>query len=122
MVVRPIAGDEGVTLSNTILAGNTATKGPDCLGVVTSLGHNLVGNGSGCEFIARAGDILGTAARPVDAGLAGLKIDGGTTATNALLAGSPAIDAADGGSCPPVDQRGVPRPRGASCDIGAYER
>ena len=37
----------------------------------------------------------------------------------ALLSGSPAINAAAG--CPATDQRGVPRPQGANCDIGAYE-
>ncbi len=41
----------------------------------------------------------------------------------ALLLGSPAIDhggtAADG--CPATDQRGVIRPQGAACDIGAFE-
>ncbi|MDW8101198.1 MAG: choice-of-anchor Q domain-containing protein, partial [Anaerolineae bacterium] len=24
--------------------------------------------------------------------------------------------------CPPTDQRGVPRPQGPRCDIGAFER
>jgi len=33
------------------------------------------------------------------------------------------IDIAAGdGSYPPLDQRGVSRPRGASCDIASYER
>ncbi len=45
---------------------------------------------------------------------------GGPTPTLPLLAGSPAIDAA-GGVCPPTDQRGVPRPFGGACDIGAFE-
>ena len=121
LMVHPIILNEGVTLSNTILAGNTASNGPDCLGAVGSLGHNLVGNGSGCDFASVEWDILGTASQPIDAGLAELKINGGATETNALLPGSPAIDAADGGACPPVDQRGVPRQRGSSCDMGAYE-
>jgi len=38
-----------------------------------------------------------------------------------LLPGSPAINAGYDPSCPPVDLRGVPRPQGAHCDIGAFE-
>lgn len=38
-----------------------------------------------------------------------------------LLPGSPAIDAGDVGTCPATDQRGVARPQGAGCDMGAYE-
>jgi hypothetical protein len=43
-----------------------------------------------------------------------------------LLAGSPAIDAGDDATCAaaPVnnfDQRGISRPQGAACDIGAFE-
>jgi hypothetical protein len=39
----------------------------------------------------------------------------------ALLSGSPAIDAGADAGCPTTDQRGVARPQGAHCDIGAYE-
>jgi len=39
----------------------------------------------------------------------------------ALLAGSPAINAGDNNGCPASDQRGVARPYGPACDIGAYE-
>ncbi len=35
--------------------------------------------------------------------------------------GSPAIGTADGANCPAADQRGVTRPLGNGCDIGAYE-
>jgi hypothetical protein len=41
--------------------------------------------------------------------------------TSALLSNSPAINTADNVACPPTDQRGVPRPQGPACDIGAYE-
>ncbi len=51
--------------------------------------------------------------------------NGGPTDTHALVTGSPAIDAypPDGsGSCAvATDQRGVVRPQGAACDIGAFE-
>jgi uncharacterized repeat protein (TIGR01451 family) len=46
---------------------------------------------------------------------------GGGTATMPLLPGSPAINAGDPASCPGTDQRGVERPQGAGCDVGAYE-
>jgi hypothetical protein len=55
-----------------------------------------------------------------DTRLGGLANNGGPTNTMALLAGSPGIDAG-GAPCPATDQRGSSRPRGARCDIGAYE-
>jgi hypothetical protein len=47
--------------------------------------------------------------------------NGGSTQTLALVKNSPAIDAADNAVCPATDQRGVSRPQGAACDIGAFE-
>ena len=109
------------TLKDTLLSGNTAHTGPDCAPGFTSQGYNLLGNPSGCVV----GGDTSTNRTGVAAHLSGLALNGGTTFTNALGGGSPAIDA---GSCDlPVDQRGVPRPQdgnldGSSlCDIGAYE-
>ena len=99
----------GITLAGTIVAGNT----PDNCGGTVSLGYNLDDDGT-CSLTA-AGDLAG-----VDPLLGPLTDNGGPTETQALLAGSPAIDAG-GSSCPAVDQRGVVRPQGAACDIGAYE-
>ena len=50
--------------------------------------------------------------------------NGGTTATHALLAGSPAIDKGNlnFGAALPLDQRHAPRTAGPATDIGAYER
>lgn len=62
------------------------------------------------------GDRAGT--NPLLGPLAG---NGGPTQTMALQAGSPAIDGGDGAGCPATDQRGVPRPGGAACDVGAFE-
>jgi len=51
-----------------------------------------------------------------------LSDNGGPTPTVALVPGSPAINAyAAGVYCPDTDQRGITRPQGAACDIGAYE-
>lgn len=43
-----------------------------------------------------------------------------STRTHALAAGSPAMNAG-GAQCSAIDQRGVIRPQGAACDIGAFE-
>jgi len=51
-----------------------------------------------------------------------LQYNGGFTPTLMIGGGSPAIDGGDGGLCPATDQRGVARPQGAGCDIGAVER
>jgi hypothetical protein len=54
-----------------------------------------------------------------DAGVGALGLNGGPTATLALLAGSPAIGSGAMAACPNVDQRFAPRLGG--CDIGAYQ-
>jgi hypothetical protein len=43
------------------------------------------------------------------------------TPTHAIEATSPAIDAASCAMAPQIDQRGVPRPQGLGCDVGAVE-
>lgn len=53
--------------------------------------------------------------------LAPLAINGGTNLSHALNPGSPAIDNGDKDKCIAYDQRGVSRPQGAWCDVGAYE-
>ena len=63
----------------------------------------------------------GTAIITDDPFLGPLADNGGFTQTHALGAGSSAIDAGDPSFCPATDQRGVVRPIGSGCDIGAYE-
>jgi uncharacterized repeat protein (TIGR01451 family) len=46
---------------------------------------------------------------------------GGSTQTIPLLANSSAVDTGNDTTCATHDQRGIPRPQGAHCDIGAYE-
>jgi predicted outer membrane repeat protein len=54
-----------------------------------------------------------------DPKLGTLADNGGATHTLAIAPDSPALDA--GASCEATDQRGVGRPQGKACDIGAYE-
>ena len=130
------AGSASIVVKNSIIAGNTAPTGPDCVGTVTSQGHNLIGNGSACGLSATTGDQVGTPGTPIAPGLATIADNDGPTRTMALVAGSPAIDAGDPSGCtdfaqPPAvlttDQRGSTRPAdgdgigAAICDIGAYE-
>ena len=112
--------------ANTIVARNRTGAGgtaPDCSGTLTSLGHNLIGDGSGCTIVGAAGgDIVGR-----NPWLAPLFDYGGPTPTHALLPWSPAIDAGSDAFCRVVDQRGSTRPADGNrdgvlvCDIGAYE-
>jgi hypothetical protein len=57
----------------------------------------------------------------VSPALAALQNNGGATETHALLAGSPARNAAAAEVCLPTDQRGPVRPQEGLCDIGAVE-
>ena len=135
---------DGITqifVSNTIIATNTSSVAgtancdttvsgtpedpndpitPDA--VFTSLGYNLASDAS-CNFAA-TGDLI---ANPV---LGVLQNNGGPTATMALSAASPAVNAGNPTGCTTAfggalvtDQRGVvrPQPAGGRCDIGSYE-
>jgi hypothetical protein len=107
-------------LLNTIVALNSGNP-PDVSGAFLSLGHNLIGATNGSSGFPMSGDLVGSSAFPLDPELGPLTNNGGPTLTMALLPGSPAIDAGDNASAPATDQRGVVRPYGVACDIGAYE-
>jgi hypothetical protein len=100
-----------VHLTNTILSENT---GGNCGGAVTSDGYNL-DDAASCAF-AGPGDLSG-----LPANLGPLQDNGSTTFTHALLPGSPALEAGNDATCLPTDQRGVSRPQGLHCDMGAFE-
>lgn len=91
----------------------------DCKGSVhadlfVSLGGNVIGQG-GCVATRTASDVVST--KP---GLLALAANGGPTKTMALMAASPAVNAAHG-DCLATDQRGMPRPATGRCDAGAYQ-
>jgi hypothetical protein len=107
-----------VTVSNSIVAGNRAGVGPDLDGFSGSLGHNLIGNGTGGSGFDST-DRVGTASSPIDPLLGPLQDNGGRTQTMALQPGSPALNAGDPNQLGTADQRGVVRSRGVN--IGSYQ-
>ena len=93
--------------------------------VVTANDFNLFGregDAGVAGFTPGSTDIVPN--EPIGGILLPLADNGGDfdTRTHALAMGSPALDASpDDASCPAVDQRGSPRPRGPACDIGSFE-
>ena len=76
------------------------------------------GSTAGCpDFSASKGDLIGTAAAPLNPALGALAAVGGTTPVHVPAANSPALN--HGADCESVDQRGAQR--SASCDIGSVE-
>jgi CSLREA domain-containing protein len=114
------SGTSPVTLTNSIVAGNSAANARDVFGTISSANYNLIQNTSGAT-ITGANNITGQAPK-----LDTLKSNGGPTATMVLLAGSPALDAGDPNfdtTNTPYDQRGIgyARKSGSAIDIGAFE-
>ena len=107
-----------LSMSMDIVAGGLT--GTNCGGQapITDLGYNI-DTGSSCGFSATNHSLPNTQPQ-----LDALASNGGSTQTMALPVGSPAIDAippSTPGCTGTTDQRGIARPQGNGCDIGAYE-
>ncbi|HXK11661.1 MAG TPA: choice-of-anchor Q domain-containing protein [Vicinamibacteria bacterium] len=105
------------TLLNTIVANNQAA------GVAppnyAQCSAQLTNGGGVLEYPANNPPCVGGARITADPRLGTLSTTVGFSPTHLLLAGSPAIDA---GACViGRDERGVTRPQGAGCDLGAVE-
>lgn len=108
-------------IENTIIAGNS---GGDCgdsgstsqFAAPVDQGNNLDSDSSCFGGLGASGDKTG-----VDPKLGQAADNGGPVLTDAELGGSPAIDAGSNTNCPATDARGISRPQGAACDMGAYE-
>jgi CSLREA domain-containing protein len=129
-----VNADSGSTLNfqNSIIAGNfnvTDTGGPfdilnndDCAGTISSLTNNIM-HDVNTSYCTVTGPVT-----MADPNLGPLQNNGGLTFTHALLSGSPAIDAGNSSGCTDdvgafitTDQRGLHRPEGTRCDVGAFE-
>jgi predicted outer membrane repeat protein len=113
-----IDGPGSITFAASIIDGSAAPGVTTCTiysGTITSLGSNLSDDDT-CSLTA-AGDIPSSGS--IDLGP--LQNNGGATGTMKPLATSDAIDNADCNISTAEDQRGIDRPQGISCDIGAVE-
>jgi hypothetical protein len=103
-------GIVNLTLTNTVLT--KSARGGNCSGAIgpsfNLSDDNTCGFGSGRNKVTNI--LLGPLAN-----------NGGFTKTHMPQPGSAVIDRGTGVGAPNTDQRGVPRPQGASYDVGAVE-
>lgn len=117
------SGSKPTILQNSILWGNVSVDGGDQIHqLLLSAGgtgtmqvtHSIFQDGCPAEInciqVLSADPLLGV-----------LGDYGGLTQTIPISVGSSARDAASDAFCPAVDQRGVARPQGRGCDMGAFE-
>ncbi len=101
-------------IRNTILWGNPGAGGAQIYNDATStpvVSDSIIEGGyAGGSYIHTFDPKLGT-----------FGDHGGFTHTISLLPGSPAVDSGWDPDCATTDQRGIFRPQGPYCDIGAYE-
>jgi parallel beta helix pectate lyase-like protein/PKD domain-containing protein len=120
------------TLSNTIVARNEASSGPDIYQSADTLSgsHNLIGSGADHTGLIHGedGNQVGTAESPIDPGLSGWLEYAAEPSRFLLLHGSPAIDAGANGLAVDADGQplvedilGNPRIHDGTVDIGAVE-
>jgi hypothetical protein len=116
--IQNASGD--FVVRNSVVSGGVG--GPDCTGEIdVTAGHSLDGDGT-CIASGGPNNLTATA------NLEPLADNGGPVPTHAPMPGSPVIDAGNpgtpgsgGDACSAMDARGVARPQGATCDIGAFE-
>ncbi|MGH3455503.1 MAG: choice-of-anchor Q domain-containing protein, partial [Nocardioidaceae bacterium] len=121
------ANDGDYFLSNTIVANNDCSADVNDNNPITEAfneGTNNLDTGTSCGF-----QVANDSQNNADPDLGPLQSNGGPTFTRAIFATNTSDDAVDAGDDPTcaadpvsgIDQRHVPRPQGAACDIGAYE-
>lgn len=117
-------------LNRTLISGNAATTGRE-----TSIQPGLTLYSNNFNLFGYGGDagthgfspgptdmVPSTGVQVSDILDTTLQNNGGDIETHALVPGSPAIDAVPATACAAAtDQRGVSRPQGSDCDIGAFE-
>jgi hypothetical protein len=113
----------GSILANTVGANDAVVQHPSTVAngssniaptTVTATDPNIVVTHS------NTGGTFSGSPITTDPNLGSLSLNGGDTPTHAIMNSSPAFDA--GGNCAlTTDQRGITRPQGAACDLGAFE-
>lgn len=103
-----------VYLKNTVIADSV---GGNCYGKALTAAQYSLFTDSTCVVSSGTGNQT-----PTPAGLFPLMDNGGQTQTHLPGPASPLVNGVVGVDCPIVDQRGIARPQGLGCDIGAVER
>jgi CSLREA domain-containing protein len=113
--VGGIAAEGAIGATNSIIANN---DGGDCA-VNRLVGDTNIIGGSSCRFLSGSGNRSN-----INPLVGPLALNGASNGTrsHALLTGSPALEQGGNARCPSRDQRGIRRPSGARCDIGAFEK
>jgi len=120
-ILGPVRLENSVLARNTSLGFSSGSKELNCLGPITSLGHNLISDPTNCGDLQPT-DVI------ADPGI-GAFVDPGRPGAGhyPLLAGSLAIDAGNDEGCSSRDQQGLVRGIDGDgdsvrhCDIGAIE-
>lgn len=108
---NPLSTNPNSKFVNSVLASN---PGDNCKGKAIAATNSLSSDGS-CAF-AGAGNKNST-----PAGLGQLQSSLGWLPVHVPVSSSPLVNAGDLATCLAKDQRGVARPQGLQCDIGAVE-
>ena len=115
----PPAPRKHVEMVATIVRG-VCTEKDHGDAIWTSLGYNIESPGDTCGFDPDGTDQVDVTEGQLNLGP--LQDNRGPTMTHALLPGSVAIDVIPADMCEvDEDQRGVARPQGGACDVGAVE-
>lgn len=131
--------DGPVNLTNVTVVSNSAAPGSGAgiasfNGTVALRNVVLANSNDNCHFVSAVGTPIvdsnlssdgtcafGASRDNVTIGSIALLDNGGPTQTVLFDADSPTVDRGSPNACPATDQRGAPRPFGASCDVGATE-
>jgi hypothetical protein len=126
----------GGLVQNTLFFNNTADNGPNDWNIQQHCSSELAGSNNiqfpgrltGGNFFNDVTCFVGKSAPSQtnlpdfrDPRLAALADNGGPTQTMAIGSDSPAFNGGNPTTCPATDQRGIARPQGERCDIGAFE-
>jgi CSLREA domain-containing protein len=120
-----------VTVINSVIAGNEVViptlpfptlDFDECVGIISNQGYSIL------QYVDTNNCTVVGAYSTGDPQLGELQFNGGPTQTHAISPGSAAIDAGNPAGCTDdlgatitTDQRGIHRPYGSACDIGAFE-
>jgi len=118
-ILAAIAGglSSNTEIANTLIDGDCVTEAG---ATTTSNGYNIESPGGTCGFDPDGTDMVNVSTDDLE--LRPLQGNGGPTETHALGEDSVAIDHIPAVDCEvDEDQRGIERPHGDACDVGAFE-